>query len=138
MECKTIKCNHCGTIVGVYLDGICLECWQSRALKAEAEIRKSKAREARLRPIVEELSLQALAYASDADYKRLNDALADDGRAYADQYKLMMDTLNDIYPTLAGRVIQLQESGEEKAAAEWDAVCRKVLVVLEVSGDGRA
>ena len=37
MECKTVKCNHCGTIVGAYLDGVCLECWQGRALAAEAE-----------------------------------------------------------------------------------------------------
>lgn len=40
--------------------------------------------------------------------------------------------INDIYPTLAGRVIQLQEAGEEKAVKEWDAVCRKVLAVLKI------
>ena len=34
--------------------------------------------------------------------------------------------LDDIYPTLASRSMQLRDAGEEKAAAQWSEVCRKV------------
>ncbi len=43
----------------------------------------------------------------------------------ADNAKLR-EAANDIYPMVAGRVIQLQMAGEEKAAAEWNAVAKKL------------
>lgn len=39
--------------------------------------------------------------------------------------------LSDIYPALASRVITLQEAGEERAAEQWNEMCRKILVALE-------
>lgn len=45
--------------------------------------------------------------------------------------------LNDIYPMIAGRVIQLQQAGEEKAAAEWNETAKAVYSVIK-GGDPHA
>lgn len=42
------------------------------------------------------------------------------------EVKRLQKVLDEIYPHLAGRAIQLEQAGEEKAAASWAAVCRKV------------
>lgn len=34
--------------------------------------------------------------------------------------------LDDIYPTISGRVIQLQAAGEEKAAAQWNEIAKRI------------
>jgi hypothetical protein len=39
--------------------------------------------------------------------------------------------LNDIYPDIAGRVIQLQRAGEEKAVTEWKEIARKIYTVIK-------
>ncbi len=46
----------------------------------------------------------------------------------ADNAKLraIAEAANDIYPWVAGRVIQLQKAGEVKAAAEWNEVAIKL------------
>ena len=40
-------------------------------------------------------------------------------------------TLNDIYPLIAGRVIQLRDAGEEKAMEAWNQAAIQVVKVLE-------
>jgi len=39
--------------------------------------------------------------------------------------------LNDIYPTLAGHLIGLRQLGEEKAAAEWEKVVKRVYEIVK-------
>jgi hypothetical protein len=40
-------------------------------------------------------------------------------------------TLDDIYPLIAGRVIQLRDAGEEKAMEAWNQAARQIVKVLE-------
>ena len=40
-------------------------------------------------------------------------------------------TLNDIYPLIAGRVIQLRDAGEEKAMEAWNQAAIQIVKVLE-------
>jgi len=39
-----------------------------------------------------------------------------------------------VYPIVAGRVIQLQQAGEEKAAEQWNEVARKIYKAIEGRG----
>jgi len=38
--------------------------------------------------------------------------------------------LNDIYPMIAGRVIQLKDAGEEKAMQQWNEVAQNIYAVI--------
>lgn len=39
--------------------------------------------------------------------------------------------LADIYPTIAGRVIQLDDAGETGASSHWDQIARRIYAALE-------
>lgn len=52
-------------------------------------------------------------------------------KAYAGEISRLQGVLNDLYPVLASRVIQLKEAGEEKAVARWNGYCKQVLAVLK-------
>jgi len=48
-----------------------------------------------------------------------------------DEIRGLRAVLTDLYPVLAGRTIQLQEAGEERAAERWNGYCVKVREALD-------
>ena len=65
--------------------------------------------------------------------RRMKQALSspDPGAEIRERMAKLEAVLNDIYPAIAGRVIQLQKAGEEKAAAEWNEIAKQVFAALE-------
>lgn len=47
------------------------------------------------------------------------------------QVAALREALNDVYPMIAGRVIQLIDAGEEWVAGQWNKEAKKILTVLE-------
>lgn len=55
-----------------------------------------------------------------------NKALASPGSEVGEEVKRLRTLFDDIYPMIAGRVIQLKEAGEEKSAAQWNEICQRM------------
>lgn len=53
-----------------------------------------------------------------------------------EEVRTLRAVLDDIYPALASRAMQLQEAGEERAAALWSAICRQVAATWPPGTDG--
>lgn len=53
-----------------------------------------------------------------------------------EEVRTLRAVLDDIYPSLASRAMQLQDAGEERAAALWSAICSQVAATWPPGTDG--
>lgn len=75
---------------------------------------------------------EAISRALAAEHKVEN--LRVDCNNFEQENAALREALIYIYPLIAGRAIQLQQSGEEKAAGEWNEVAKMIYKAIEGRG----
>ena len=77
---------------------------------------------------MEREQIQAVAAAVRAEQATALGAATAEVERQADRIRDLESAIDWTYPTIAGRVIQLQQAGEVQAAAHWNDVARRLYV----------